>query len=159
MRFIAVFVALSVANWVVGCGPKRTELGYGFYRVGPDIVRRVPSDDGKIVDENWWPSRFSGDWPPMVIGTSRGSHHVWVELSKVDLVSEKFTTKHDLDEYLQNHCTLITLDISIPEYQELGTYTDTMATLDPEDPRRELAELSYSMALGFAVWGSGLNDD
>ncbi len=144
---------------ILGCGPRRTELGYGFYRVGTDIVRRVPTDDGKVVEEDWWPRKYSGEQPPMVTGTSRGKHYVWVELSNVDLVSNHFTTKHNLDTYLQNQCLVISLDISIPEYQELGTYADAMATFDPEDPRRELVEMSYSMILGFALWGSGLNDD
>lgn len=56
MRLAITGVLLLLA---LGCGPKRTELGYGFYTVGTDLVRRVPSSDGRIVDENWWPSKYS----------------------------------------------------------------------------------------------------
>lgn len=153
MRLVIAGVLLLLA---LGCSPKRTELGYGFYYVGTDLIRRVPTPDGKIVDENWWPSKYSGGKPVMFLGDSQGTRRLKLVLAEKYLDFDlRFASREELDTHLGNLIDIIEIDIAVPEYRELGTYSEVMSTLDPDDPVREKLEIQFHFVSSWMALGHG----
>lgn len=149
MRLLVAGVLLLLA---LGCSPKRTELGYGFYQLekpAGNIIRRERDENGQIVDVTWYPDRVIDESNMFVFGVRHGNTQYFGTIPadyKPD--PELPRTFESVVEMLRSTVVFHALHLDRAEIERVGTYNDFVLELDEEDPLR----MTFDGGLGLIAW-------
>ncbi|GAB5496481.1 MAG: hypothetical protein Phyf2KO_15610 [Phycisphaerales bacterium] len=145
-------IAYALLAVLPGCGSNRTELGYGFYRLDDPawhIIRRERTEDGEIIDQNWWPDRYELGHNRLFMSFPNGKDVLFCLCRQED----RPLTPSDSDEFiehLQSTTFFVALRLETAAFEELGTYEEYIAPLDPNDPVRLQIDGGFMIIAGLA---------